>query len=304
MYDKFKDITGFDLEDYYTRFIDFINNKSQSIIDYYSGLLPTLDRNSFAEYESLLEESGQVIDLFDLNMERFKTVDFWQLMEFADDIRIKLETIGNFSKYARSSVSKESFVSEVSVETPIRASETIEELMSRYGSTDRDNDWVNVAISNSLIQEDYNSEGGAILKLNFKNNSRFFINSVVDNPEGEKIKGKDVDNYLQFVNEDLKILGYEDTLQQSINTLMELKKNDNPEFPQFGVDPSLIIGKTFKSIAIPSVVRQIYQTFSTDDVIKEIQIVDTEFSQDAVIMSLSIAIKSGEAQIKSLSIGN
>jgi len=302
MYDEFLDITGFDLEDYFRRFVDFVNNKSQLIIDYYSGLIETMDRDAFGEYELLFKESGYVINLFDLNQERFNTVDFWELMEFADDIKVKLLTIGNFSKYARSSVKKESFSNEVSVEISTRDNETLEEMMTRHGSTDRDSDWIDVALSNSIIQEDYTLEGGKVININFKNNFRFNVQSVLDNPEGDKIKGKDVDKIISFENDDLKILGFNETLKQTVDILVNLTKNDNPEFQNFGIDKTLVLGMSFKAIALPSLVRQIYQTFSTDDIISKIQLLSTKFNQDALYMDLNIIIKSGEEQRITLSV--
>jgi len=297
MFDDFKDITGYDLEAYFRRFVDFVNNFSQNIIDYYKGEVESLDRDSYGEYQSLLKESDYVINLFDLNMERFPTVNYWELMEYADDIKTKLLTIGNFSKFARSSVKKDSFSSDVQIEIATRDNETIEELIARLGSTDRDTDWMDVAIDNRLEQEDYTtSDGGILLKVNYRNNAKFFIESIIDNPEGEKIKGLDLDKRLQFVDNDLKVLGYDDTLLQTMNILINLRKNDNPEFPQYGINPSLISGMSIKSVALPSVLRQLYQTFSTDDIVKRLEVSDTEFDLDNINMKVNISIKSGEEQ--------
>lgn len=303
MYDRFKEITGFDIEDYFRRFVNFIDNESQLIIDYYSGLLPTLDRDAFSLYKKLLDESGFVVNLFDLNLERFNTSDFWELMEFSDDINVKLITIGNFSKFARSSVKKESFSNETIVSVPMRENEPLEELLTRYGSIDRDEDWVDIALSNSLIQEDYTNNGGKVLNIIFKNNVSFNILSVVDNPSNETIKGKDVDKYLQFEDDDLKVLGYDDTLRQNMEILLSLKRNDNPEFFQLGIDSSAVIGSTIKSLSLPSIMRQLFQTFATDDIVKQIQIVDSSFGGDKFELDLNIIIKSGEEQKKTFSIG-
>ncbi len=296
MFEDFEDITGFDIETYFRRFVTFITDQSQNIIDYYSGLTDTLDRDSFAEYEALLTESIYVVDLFDLNNERFNTVDFWELMEYADDIRIKLETIGNFSKFARSSVKKASFDTNVTMEVPTYDNETIEQLLTRLGSTDRENDWAEIAISNRLEQEDYTLDGGVLLNVSFKNNTRFFVEGIIDNPEGDRIKGLDIDKKITFEDNDLKVLSYDETLKQSLDVLINLRKNDNPEFPQYGIDPSLIVGMNIKSIALPSLVRQIFQTFSTNDRVDKIEILNVDIDGDSVSMDLSIVIKSGEEQ--------
>lgn len=301
MYDEFENITGFDLETFFNRFVVFINEQSQLIIDYYSGLSDNIDRDAYSEYLYLYNNIDYVINLFDLNKERFNTVNFWQLMDFADDIKIKLMTIGNFSKFARSSVKKESFSSEVSVDVRLRKYETIEELSSRFGSKDRESDWIDIALSNSLIQEDYTPEGGVVLGITLKNNYRFFIDSIVDYPQGERIKGKDVNKWINFVNDDLEVLNYNDTLNQSINILANLRKNDNPEFPSYGIDKGVILGMSFKQASIPSIIRQLYQTFSTDDVVKKIEVLNYNFDSDIIYMDFNVIIKSGEEQKATLS---
>lgn len=302
MYDEFEDITGYDLETFFTKFINFVTDKSQLIMDYYSGLEDNMDRDAYGEFLYLKNEIDYVLNLFYLNQERFNTVDFWQLMEFADDIKIKLTTIGNFSRFARSAVKKESFTNETVVDVTMRKDETVEALIARFGSTDREADWIDIALANSLIQEDYTTEGGTVLSITFKNNFRFYLDSIVDAPMGDRIKGKDINRWINFVDEDLEILNYGDTLNQTVEILINLRKNDNPEFPFYGVDPSIIVGMNFKSAAIPPFIRQVFQTFSSDDSIKKIEIVNTEFGQDSISMDIKVVIKSGEEQKNILSV--
>lgn len=302
MYEEFENITGFDLESFYSRFVTFINEQSQLIIDYYSGLEDNMDRDAYKEFLYLNNNIDYVLNLFYLNKERFNTIDFWQLMEFADDIKIKLNTIGNFNRFSRSAVLKESFTNETVVDVAMRKGETIEELVARFGSTDREADWVDVAITNSLIQEDYTPDGGVVLSITFKNNFRFFLDSIVDTPIGDKIKGLDLNKYITFVGDDLNTLNYNQTLKQSMEILANLRKNSNPEFPFYGINPAIISGMSFKQAAIPPIIRQIYQVFSSDDIVKRIEISKTEFESDSIIMDINIVIKSGEEQKMTLSV--
>jgi hypothetical protein len=308
MYQDFYDITGYDIADFFQQFATFVNNDSQNIIDYYSGIVPTMNRDSLAIYKNLLQQSNYLLNLFDLDKERLTTVDFWTLIDFADDIRIKLETIGNFSKYARSSVQRESFNQNTSVELATRDNETLESMISRLGSNDKDNDWVTVALSNQVIEESYTLEGGIILRINMQNNTNFNIQSVLDNPDGDKIKGRDIYKILTFIVDpvtgtgDLQVLSYDDTLHQIGNILTNLRKNDNPEFPYSGMDASLIAGMNFKTVAIPSIIRQIYQTFSTDDIIQQIEILNSKSINDSLFLELNIKTKSGQTQLQTLNV--
>jgi hypothetical protein len=302
MMDEFYDITGFNISAFFDRFTGFVSNESQKIIDYYSGVASDMDRDAYNNYQKLVVDVKFVLDLFYLNMNRFKTTDYWNLIEFCDDISIKLETIGNFSKYARSSVDKESFTSDVVVQLAMKENETVEEMIARLGSNDRDQDWVDVALSNALIQEDYDTRGGKVLNITFKNNSNYFINGIVDNPEGDRVKGRDVCKKLTFENEDIKVLGYDDTLLQTLDILINLRKNDNPEFPELGVDKTLVTGVSFKSIMLPAFIRQLFDTFATDDLISGVEITNTDFDEDNFNAYLNINIKSGEEQQRTLSL--
>ncbi len=302
MFDEFYKITGFDLETYFNRFVSFISNQSQLIIDFYSGSTEEMDRDAYEEFKYLSGKIDYILDLFDINIQRFNTVDFWQLMEYSDDIKIKLESIGKFWKFARSSVDGGSFTNKVTLSLPLKENQTLEQMLKELGSTDKENDWVDVALKNNLIQEDYTTDQNVLIKINFKNNFDFKITSCVGSLEGDNIKGVDINKKIAFVDDDFKILSNDNTLNQNIDILANLGKNDNPEFQSNGINHSLVVGTNMKTIAIPSVVRQLFDTFATDDLVKEIRILSVETEEDNIYMNYNIFLHSGEEKTQTLSI--
>ena len=57
-----------------------------------------------------------------------------------------------------------------------------------------------------------------------------------------------------------------------------------------------------KSVALPSVIRQIFQTFSTNDRVDKLEIASTDVDGDSISLKMNIYIKSGEEQKKVLNL--
>ena len=115
------------------------------------------------------------------------------------------------------------------------------------------------------------------------------------------IYGKDLQAKLQFVNDDLLALGYDDTIQQAFNIGVNLKKGHNQEFPNDGLQSNNIVGNNLNSILYPSIFRQLFQSLSTDDSFSSIsvtnvkqQVADANFPKDCVQLELSAQTRLNE----------
>ena len=124
-----------------------------------------------------------------------------------------------------------------------------------------------------------------------QNGDSIFIESVVDNIVGEKILGKDILYKTTFENDDLLVLSYKDTFFQSVNILMKLKKGDNPEFYDLGLQKNVAVGSNINSISYPVLLRQISEAFQTDDTIKSQEITGFRKEQDAIFIDMEIESK-------------
>lgn len=293
--EDFYTITGFDAQDFIQRYIDFQNLESQNIINYYSGTDKFARIESFNLMNSLYKEAQRASELFYLNKEAFNSTADWNLLEQLDNIRQKLMTLSNINKYLRSSINKNQFNNTIEIEIKMKQYDTLESIESKeLKSTFPQNDWVDLALYNDLIEEDYTPQGGVLLRAPTSNFDTTFLNSVLGNLQGENLYGKDLDRKLQFVNDDLKNLTPKETILQAIDILMKLKRGDNPEFPNNGIQASIFVGGNMASFAYASLFRQILDTFAKDDTVSRISIVNISHKEDAINIEYEIQTKYGE----------
>jgi len=300
-YIKFKKASGVDLAEFFNKYIDFTENGGyQSIYNYYSGG-GRLPQTAFTILDLLIEESIFLQSQFKLHKNIFTNIAAWDLLEGLDNSLTRLLTIQNLKKYLRSSIINVSYNLGVQqTDYILKQRQNFESVSSEIlKSQNSDNEWVDIAVDNNVIEEDYTAVGGNVLGLTYNqvgtvNN----INVVVDELIGERINGLDIQKELEFESDDLKVLDYDETILQAIDILLGLKKRDNPEFPDHGVKK--MVGTSFSAIGYPLIFRQLVNVFSTDDTISQFTIKDIRVESDSVFMDLSIETAYGSVLDKSI----
>lgn len=293
--EKFTSITGFDVVSFMSDFAIFIGEDRSNIIDYYSGNIKAPDAKSFDFLNQLLIESEQVLNLVSLNRDSFENFAFWNLLEQLEKIHVSLLTVSNASKFLRSNITKNNFNPNPEIDIVLKQNQTLEQFSrNTLQSSDFDNDWIDVALRNDLNEEKYTPAGGVMLKASFKNGSSFFINSVIDNITGLKIYGLDIQEKIEFLDNDLVVLGYQNTIVQAVKILANLRQGANPEFPNEGIQSRLIAGSNVGAISYPSLFRQMFNTFSTDDTLKGFKITKIDQREDALFINFDIETRLSE----------
>lgn len=289
--EKFYDLTGYDLQTYLLDFADFIEQDRQSIIDFYSGNLDILPSSSIEEMERLLKENNNIEEIFISNKDSFNTTDYVDLVDLISDIGLKLKTIQNTAKWVRSSITDNRYNSDIEVDVTLNQNQTLEQLAKKIGYLNEDDEWIELALRNDLIEEDYTSQGTLKLKASLKNNLKIQIQSVVNIIQGQSIYGRDLQKKLVFENNDLKALGNVDTINQAFIIAVNLKRGDNPEFPNSGLQSDLIVGQNINSILYPSIFRQLFENISSDDTFKSITILNIKQIQNNDRDSIQLEIQ-------------
>jgi len=285
--DNFKKITGINVNNLLSNFVYFVNNSYPNIVDYYAGRLSQPDQDSFNLLNKLTIDFDNTILIFDINKRRFKTIDYWDLLDNLEDIKIKLSTITNISKYLRSSIAKGNYNTGVVYEQTLNYNQTLENVSTVLGSESPQNDWVNIALNNDLKEESYNTNGGNMLSITFDRNPNLLsMDSVIDNIVGEKMYGKDIYKNIGFENDDLKVLSYIDTVKQAIDTKINLKKGDVPEFPDDGY--SNIVGSDIGAIQFPVLFRQLADVFAKDDSLTGFTLKNVNINKDTVLLDFEV----------------
>jgi len=286
--------TGYDIESFFNRFISFYENNYSIIEEYFSGNSAVGVRDAFVELKYLLSESNKISPLIDLN--RFtlsENVSFWELLNQFEDVKVRLKTILNLPKYLRSTYYN--FYDKYRRTSYISSQNDTPESITRKFSLGDENSWIDLILSSDLEELDYSHEGNSIFRLNISQKSGVDIKSVVDVIIGENVLGKDILNEIQYEDDDLKYLQPLDTIDQSAEILLSLRRGDTPEFFELGVD--LVEGTTKSAFDYPIVLRQLIQSFSTDDSFESVELIDMKNDQDSISIVLQINTKISEAYL-------
>jgi hypothetical protein len=158
--DEIKLITGIDLNEFLSTFVSFMDYDYIEIANYYSGISKIPNGESFKNLNNLLDNSKFFINLLNLNKEKFFTIEIWEVLIILEEINNKLLFTNNISKFLRSSIIKGQFNLGVINYLSLNYQENLEKVAKKLNSVNPDNDWVDIAIKNDLIEEDYTNEGG------------------------------------------------------------------------------------------------------------------------------------------------
>jgi len=298
MIENFKEITGYDLQSFFEDFNNFVNTKYNSIVAYYNGN-GEIDRGAFIELNKLIKESDFIENLFSVNCANLSyNVGWWNILSTFEDVQDRLLTIKNSPKWFRSYYIND-FDRNTNMSYITKENETIEYTARslEYGSPE--DDWIDLAIKNDVSEEDYDEEGGTLLKVTFSNNRSINITSVVDVMVGLNVLGKDISREIVFENDDIKILTPKNTITQSTKIKFEIRKGTIPEFPEIGIP--IVEGSNYNFLRYPIIFRELSQLFRLDDTFKSIEITDIRRDQDAIFMDVKIKSKLKEIeQLQSL----
>lgn len=290
--DRFSYYLRYNIQTFMELYSYFVQNNLQAIIAFYSDSVANADKESFDFLADLLTESAKVKTLIRLNKNSFGHTDDWELLDFLQTIDIKLQTFNNSAKWLRSSKTQNSWQGN-SIQTQLTLSDqqTLEQVSEQiYGSKTSQDDWMRIAVENDLAETDYGSKSNTQVSVTKKNASspNYSLTSVLDNLINQKLYGIDINRKLSFANNDLVVLTYNDTVGQSAEILISLKKGDMPEFSSIGVDASLAVGVSYGSLKISSIARQLQEVFATDDSLRNFQITNVSYSNGALTISYQV----------------
>ncbi len=295
--DNFKAVTLYDVGAFFKKYIDFIDVDYANIVNYFSGFSSVSPTTSFGNLAYLTREYKKIIDVVIQNSASLDNYVYWALVEYVEDIGSALETANNASKWLRSALTKNGYKQQVITSLMTSQNQGLEGLERDQLKSNDPDGWVETALENQLREEDYTLDGGALIQVIYKNNASLSINGIVDNIDSaNKTYGLDIDQNIGFSNDDLNVLSYKDTMLQSAAILGNLKKGDDPAFPNRGIDVKSIVGQNAKlaSLAYPIVFRQLAANFATDDSFKSFKITDVKKDNTEAKFEYTVSTRAGE----------
>lgn len=294
---EFKKITSKDIELFFHKTVSFFSIEYNDIVAYYSGELKNISSEPFEIFEKIKRECSELFSSFQSHSKQLNNVKWWLLLEQLEEIDSRLQSLNNINRWSKSSLTKIGYSSDLSVQYTLKQNQTLEKVSSDILKSTDSEKWVDLAIKNNLIEEDYSSEGGIDIQLQFPQiNQGIEINSVVDVMIGKSIYGKDLFKKLEFVTaeDDLCVLGYDETILQSADILSLLKKGDNPDFPEQGLQSAVVIGANQAMLNFPVISRQMQETFATDDSLQNFTIIDIATKEDNLSISYEVQTRLNE----------
>lgn len=297
--EDFKKITGKDISRYFTTALTFFSTDYNDITNYFSGITDSITSKPFQNFEALEQANKEVFETFKLHSKQFTNLKWFLLIEQIEEIDNRLKTLRKINKWSRSSLTKVAYDPSFSVQYTLKQNQTLENLSAATGSNNPNDDWANIAISNRLREEDYTPEGGTNVTLSLnKTRGNFTISSIVDVIQGKSIYGKDVYKKIQWEvtdgNLNLKVLDNDATILQAVNILANLRKNDNPDNPNAGLQPNIVAGSNRAAFNFPIIIRQMTQTFAGDDTLKNFIVNNISIDQDNFTCDFTIQTRLGE----------
>ena len=293
---EFKKLTGFDMFTYLQKCQFFLANDYPKISDYFKGKFENVSADSFKRFEIIYSETRNCLEMFFLNKENLNNVKWWLLLEQIEELDSRFLTLSNMNRWARSSIKNFGWNENPQFDYVLPQNQTLERISRDILKDDNsDDDWFDIARANNLTEDDYSSDGGNKIKLGLSRAAiNFNITSVVDIIDGITVYGKDIKKHLEIQDDDIVVLGYEDTILQAAQILAGMKKGDNPDQPQMGLQRSIFVGSNQTQFNFPILNRQMSETFNSDDSLKDFKIDNIEFESDVANISYSVKTRLGE----------
>ena len=285
--EEFKKITQIDLSTILKEVDFFLKSDRIKIENYYLGIRDREIKLSFQKFAELDLKISNIFEKIRSFKRYFNDYRWWELIEVLEQIQDSFDSIKNYHRWHKCSVSNFGYEEDVIVDYTTKEGQTLEKISANImQDKDPSNDWYKIAMFNGLREEDYTLDGGKKLKLKFDRGiSSFEIDSVVDVIKDKTIYGLDVDRTLSFVQNrdgevDLFVLDYDETILQTIDILIKLKKNSNPDHPFDGLQSDVVVGGNRALFNFPIIINQLRQIFSTDDTLKNFNVTNMSYDQD------------------------
>ena len=176
--------------------------------------------------------------------------------------------------------------------------------------------WEQLMLDNDLEEDQWEIDELKPVTAMVNNITPAAVTTILEPPIGEQVYGKDIARKITIEVEeevatkavfrrsgdsttvastrrigDLKIVKYKDNIDQKVMILMGLNRGTVPDNPLLGVDPNRTAGVTAAQLSLPTVRRQMVDTFLQDDLFEAVDMVSIEQNQDSLVCTLEIKTK-------------
>ena len=284
---KFQQITKFDLYSYFSDYANFMQNQYQSVYAYYAGDSESVDSSYIAMLDSLVSRSEILIKIFDTFGPKLGNVGYWELQNYCQDLFDTIKKVTILPKYLRTSKTARGYKPYVQVNFRVGGLRDFRDIERQINSEDITEQ--SLILGNDMEEEDYEIDDLTNAKLFYNNKRGVVVKTILEEPVGEKVYGRDIAKKISFNDNDLLIAEYISNVEQKVVILCELLEGDIPEFPSFG--RRKIIGENFNNYSYPELARDIEGIFLQDDLFESVEFVDIRIDNGDIYVTLNITTK-------------
>lgn len=282
---EFENITKFGFLEYLTSLRNFLQNDYSDVYNYYSGKSENIDVNKINKLSDLLDKSNDLTRTFQTFSGKLGNVGYWELQQYCQDLKDTLERISKLPKYCRTVKTCRGYKPYVQVVGDIGGMKTVQDVAEQIGGISENE----LIMNNDLQEQDYEIDKLSEINVLVNNESRVVVTTVLDQPVGKRIYGRDINQKISFVDNDLSIVEYEDNIEQKCHILLELNKGDVPEYPNFG--KSFTPGYGLSNFNYAELISDLRENFEQNDLFSGIEFVDINPDKESGAIYAVVEIK-------------
>jgi hypothetical protein len=288
---EFEKVTKYPLTQFLTEYRDFMLNSYPAVNRYFSGETESIDNSHLVILKNLTSKCKDILAQFKNFANKFSTCGYWELMDYIDDLNNTIEKINKLPKFRRTSLTKRGYRPYIQVSGNVGGLRTVEDVANSVKEINKDNtNWIDLMLNNDLNEADWEIDELKPINVFINNKIDIVVTTILDQPIGKRIYGKDINRKITFVYNDLSILEYQDNIEQKSDILLELNRGDVPENMLFGKNIRLL-GTTVKQFSYPEIVNNITNNFLQNDLFEYVSVKSFTFENGNMTMTVEIKTK-------------
>jgi hypothetical protein len=289
---EFERVTKYPLVSFFTKYRDFMINSYPEIDRFFSGKVEGIDNSHLVALKELTSECKDVLAQFKNFSNKFSKCGYWELMEYIDDLNTTIEKINKLPKFRRTSLTKKGYQPVVQVSSSVGGFRTMEDVANSVKQLNQDNsNWVDLMLSNDLNEGDWEIDELTPIDVFVNNRTDIVVTTILDQPIGKRIYGKDIKRKIEFDENDLVRVEYQENVDQKCIILLKLNRGDVPENMLFGKNMNAIGGVSVKAFSYPELISGIEANFMQNDLFEYVYVREFTFENGDVYATIDIKTK-------------
>ena len=283
---NFQNITKFDLRQYFIDYRDFLTNDFPDVSNYYAGKTETIDAAKIKRLKDLITRSRNLLQQFSTFATKFSNVGFWELQQYCQDLNETLERITKLPKYNRVSKSPRGYKPYIQASYSVGGMRTMEDVAREIGDTTTESELI---LNNDLEEENYDIDKLSNINALVNNTSGVVVDTILETPIGNRVYGRDIQRKIEIEGNDLKIVEWEDNVEQKVEILLMLEHGDIPEMPNLG--RAVIEGSNYRDYNYTELLTDLRNVFYQDDLFAYVGITDVSYKDGDISVNVEVNTK-------------